>query len=370
MEPIRVLHVVAIMNRGGLESMIMNHYRQIDRTKIQFDFLVHRTEKGIFDDEIRDLGGDIYYLPRFNPLKNNTYNKALDEFFEKMNYKIVHAHYNALSMWSLRSAEKKGVPVRIAHSHLAYPNFNYQTPIWWYGMSKINDYCNYRFGASKDALDWLFGKQHSKQGIVFKNAIKLKEYIFDKDTRTRMRKELNVEGKIVIGHVGRFHPSKNHQFIVKVFKKLVDHDSSYHLVLVGDGPEKEKIQELVNELNISKNASFLGVREDVSDILQAMDLFIFPSLFEALPVTLIEAQASGLPVFTSDNITKEVSISNLVKYLPLEQYVDDWVTEIFNHGKNLKRNNMSEIIKTSGYDVEANAKWLENFYITKYEENK
>lgn len=364
MEPIRVLHVVAIMDRGGLETMIMNHYREIDRSKIQFDFLVHRSEKGVFDDEIRKLGGRIYYLPRFNPFSIRRYNNELDRFFKKNNeYKIVHAQYNALSMWCLRAAWKHGVPVRIAHSHLAFPKLNYQSPIYWYARKKINKYCNHRFACSKEAAEWLYSKEFASQAIIFNNAIPLEKFIYNEDIRLKTRDKLNLNDKIVLGHVGRFNPSKNHQFLLKVFYEVYKKNPNSHLILVGDGTEKSKLIDITEKLNIEKNVSFLGVRDDVADIMQAMDIFVFPSLFEALPVTLVEAQASGLRNIVSNSLTKDICFTNLIDFISLDESVEIWANQILKYSNNYERKNMYENIKASGYDVKENAKWLENFYI-------
>ena len=253
MKPIRVLHVVAIMNRGGLETMIMNHYREMDRGKIQFDFLVHRTEKGVFDDEIRELGGKIHYLPKFNPFNIIKYNNELDHFFKiNQEYKIVHAHYNALSMWCLRAAWRHGVPVRIAHSHLAYPQFNYQTPIYWYARKKINKYCSHRFACSKEAAEWLYSKEHASDAIIFNNAIPLDKFIYNEEIRLRTRENLSVNDKIVFGHVGRFNPSKNHQFLLNVFHEVYKINPNAHLILVGDGNEKSKLISITKKLHLEK----------------------------------------------------------------------------------------------------------------------
>lgn len=359
----RILHVVAIMNRGGLETMIMNHYRKLDRTKFQFDFLVHRREEGVFDEEIKSLGGRIYYLPKFNPLKIWSYNNALEKFFNNNDgYKIVHSHYNALSMWVLRAAKEHRVPVRIAHSHLAYPKFNHQTPIYWYARQKINRYCNFKFACSKDAGDWLFGNNNSSEVIIFKNAIPLDKFIYNPNVRDIVRDNLKLSNKYVLGHVGRFHPSKNHKFLIKFFHEVHKRDKSAHLVLIGDGSEKEKIKSMAREFDIEKNVSFLGIREDVAEIMQAMDVFVFPSKFEALPVTLVEAQASGLRVIASDTLTSEIAFTDSLTFKPLDSGPTDWADEILYEKNKSVRKNAFQDIKRSGYDIEENIAFLTKFY--------
>lgn len=362
-KPVRILHIVAIMNMGGLETMIMNHYRKIDRTKFQFDFLVHRTEQGVFDEEIRALGGQIFYLPKFNPFEIYKYNNALDSFFkDNSQYKIIHSHYNALSMWVLRSAKKHGIPVRIAHSHLAYPKFNYQSPIYWYARKKINKYCTFRFACSQNSGKWLFGEEYSAEVKIFKNAIPLDDFIFNNITRDKVRKKFGLENNFVIGHVGRFHASKNHNFLMQVFSKVIQQDKSARLLLIGDGNEKKHIEDLAIKLGIKENVIFLGKRTDVADIMQAMDVFVFPSKFEALPVTLVEAQASGLKVIASDNLTKETIFTDLIKFKSIDCDPIKWVNDILDKNSKFSRSNTYEQIKESGYDIKENILYLSKFY--------
>jgi glycosyltransferase involved in cell wall biosynthesis len=365
MKPIRVLNVVAIMDRGGLETMIMNHYRVIHKDTVQFDFLVHREKKGAYDDEIRSLGGVIFYLPHFNPLRIQEYNNALDRFFEKnRNYEIIHAHYNALSMWVLRSAKKHNVRVRIAHSHLAFPKFNHQSPFFWYARMKINNYCNYRFACSKDAAVWLFGKKYSSLVEVFRNAIPAKKFEYDETTRNRIRNELGLKDCFVIGHIGRFNSSKNHEYLIRVFHELYRINNSAYLLLIGDGEKKERIENLAIKIGVKDRIRFLGVRNDVSELLQAMDVFVFPSKFEALPVTLVEAQSSGLRIIASDSITKDITFTNLVTFKSLNLNPVEWAIEIQGIGYDYSRTSTYMSTIEAGYDIYDNARFLTDFYIS------
>ena len=364
MKPVRILHEVVIMDRGGIETMIMNHYRKINREKIQFDFLVHRSEKGEYDDEIKNLGGKIYVLPKFNPFKIYKYKKSLNSFFKKQNkYSIIHSHYNALAMFTLRSAMKNGVSVRIAHSHLAFPKLNHQTPIYWYARRKINLFCTKKFACSENAGSWLFGEKNYNDFSVFKNAICTDKFIFNKDIRKKYRKTLNLDGKFVIGNVGRFHPSKNHSFILKIFKKIYKKNKNSVLLLIGDGNDKQKLINEAKNLEIDHVVFFLGVRSDVSEILQAMDVFLFPSIFEALPVTLIEAQAAGLKTIVSDTITEEVKISDLVEFVSLNKEAEVWAKKVLKYEKGYNRIDASKYILQAGYDVDENTRLLEKFYL-------
>jgi glycosyltransferase involved in cell wall biosynthesis len=370
MPTIRVLNVVAIMNRGGLETMIMNHYRKINREKIQFDFLVHRIEKGAFDDEIRKMGGKIYYLPKFNPLKINQYNNALKLFFnEHPNYKIIHSHYNALSMWPLRAAMEYKIPVRIAHSHLAYPKLNYQTPFYLYARYRINEYCTHRFACSENAARWLFGEEEVSNSIIFKNSISIEEFKYNVSVRDDYRSKLNLNGKFVIGHVGRFNSSKNHLFLLEIFKEIYTIKPNSVLLLVGDGELKDRIVSKANQLKILDAVIFLGVRSDVSKLLQAIDVFVFPSLFEALPVTLIEAQTAGVKVFASDTITNEVKVTKLIDFISLKKNPAFWADYILSNTEDHERSDKSLQIERNGYDINQNVNWLEEFYLGEYDKH-
>ena len=201
MSVIRVLHIVTYMGRGGLETMLMNYYRHIDRSKVQFDFLVHRQERFDYDDEIEILGGRIYHLPRLNPW-SKTYIKALGEFFrEHTEYKIVHSHIDCMSAIPLRVAKKAGVPVRLAHSHSSNQDKNLKYYLKLYYKSRISQSATNLFACSEEAGRWMFGKQNF---FVLPNAIDTKQYIYNAEKRNKVRKELGLDDALVIGHVGRF----------------------------------------------------------------------------------------------------------------------------------------------------------------------
>lgn len=359
---IRVLHVFNIMNRGGAETMIMNYYRHIDRTKIQFDFIVHRQEEGAYDEEIEALGGKIYRLPEFNPLKIIQYKQAIRSVLnENEQYHIIHAHNCTTNMYELREAKKKNIPVRIAHSHLARREFDFKTPFFTYNNLRINEFCTHKFACSKDAGKWHFRKKN-KNLVIMNNAIDVEKYRFNKEIREQYREELGIRDKFVVGHVGRYNKSKNHSFIIEVFMQMLEENKLATLVLVGakDG-EYEKIKKIIKENNIEENVILTGMREDVHNLLQAFDAFIFPSIFEALPVTLIEAQATGLPCYVSDSITRDIAVTELVKFISLKQPPKEWASKILND-KRIKREDKSIDIVENQYDIKQNSRWLEEFY--------
>lgn len=361
MDKVRVLQVVTFMNRGGLESMLMNYYRNIDRSKIQFDFLEHREGKHDFTDEILSLGGKIYTVPAVNPLNTNGYLSALDEFFKQHNeYKIIHSHLDCMSTYPLKYAKKHGIPVRIAHSHNTNQEKDWKYLMKMYSRSQMQKYATNLFSCGKDAGQWLYCNSKFQ---ILNNAIDAEKFIYNSDVSFKTKQSLDLLGKFVIGHIGRFNKQKNHEFLIDIFEKIHIKDNNSILLLVGVGELEEKIKLKVQNLGLTKSVKFLGLRNDIVTLLQAMDLFLFPSLFEGLPVTIVEAQASGLPCIVSDNITTEVKITNCLEYLSLNDDADIWAEKILNYKRKYKRKNMYNTICEKGFDIKANALWLEKFYL-------
>ncbi|MFR1836643.1 MAG: glycosyltransferase family 1 protein [Turicibacter sanguinis] len=362
MWPKRVLQVVTIMNRGGLETMLMNYYRQVDRSKIQFDFMVHRQERGDYDDEIEELGGKIYRMLPIKPGNYRKYLKDLERFFKDNNqYQVVHSHINENSGFVLKAANKIGVPCRIAHSHLADLKFDYKYPFRVYGRLNLKSSFTHRFACSKRAGEWLFGKKYNKEVKILNNAVDTNRFKYDQSIRKQYRNELGIANKIVIGHVGRFNPQKNHRFLIDIFKEVNQKNPDTVLLLIGDGYLKLQIEEKVRQFNLSNSVIFLGLRDDIPELMQAMDLFLFPSLFEGLPVVLVEAQASGLRCITSTGVTEEANITKKVEFLELSEGSLKWAEIILNG--NFNREDNQEFLIKKGYDTSANVKVLEEFYL-------
>lgn len=360
MEPIRVLQVVTHMDRGGLETMLMNYYRHIDRAKVSFDFLVHRQERAAFDDEIEALGGTIYRLPRLIPW-SKSYHAALDRFFdEHPEYKIVHVHQDCLSSVILRAAQAHGVPVRLAHSHSADQDKNLKYPIkLWYRRS-IPRYATGLFACGKDAGDWMFcGAPYQ----VINNAIDMAAYIHDSAKRTSIRRQLGISDELVIGHVGRFNQPKNHPFLLAIFAALLKKEPDAVLLLVGGGEDMPAIQAKAEALGIAERVRFLGVRSDVADLMQAMDVFVFPSLYEGLPVTMVEAQVAGLPCLISDKVPPECILTDgLVDILPLSKAPEAWA-EAIRRKRGTPRTDRCAEIAAHGFDITTEAVKLQEFYL-------
>ena len=363
--PIRILHVVTYMGRGGLETMIMNYYRHVDRNKVQFDFLVHRDLKADYDDEIISLGGRIFRLPRLIPWSYG-YRKALKQFFKShTEYKIVHVHQDCLSSIVLKAAQKSGVPVRIAHSHSSSQDKDFKYLIKLYYKRKIKNYATNLFACGKEAGDWMFrGEKYQ----LINNAINSKSYKYNEEYRKNVRDEFQIsDDMFVIGHVGRFNTVKNHTFLLDVFVELKQIHSRSKLMLVGDGELREKIESKAEELGIKESVIFTGVRNDVAKLMSVMSCFVFPSLYEGLPVTLIEAQAAGLPCIISDNISSECDKTGLVERISLNDSSSFWAEKIINKLNYIRRDTSNEIEK-AGYDISVNAEQLQKFYLDRWKE--
>lgn len=359
-EPIRVLHIVTTMNRGGLETMIMNYYRNIDRSKVQFDFLVHRNQESDYDQEILSLGGKIYRINHLNPFSFK-YRKELKQFFKNHSeYKIVHCHLDCMSSIPLSYAKKAGIGVRIAHSHNSNQDKNLKYLLKLFYKRKISKVSTDLFACGDKAGKWMFG---NSEFSVINNAINTKQFLFDVNLSNKMREKLNIKDKFVIGHVGRFNEQKNHNFIIDIFKELTLINNNVILLLVGDGNLKNEIEKKVKDLGLSKYVIFYGKCDCINKIMQAFDIFLFPSLYEGLPVTMVEAQASGLKCFISNKVPRECIITDNVVILNLDDSSKNWAININKYSNGYIRKNMLKSISDNGFDIEKRVKELEEFYI-------
>jgi glycosyltransferase involved in cell wall biosynthesis len=365
-KPIRVLQVVTIMNRGGLETMLMNYYRQIDRSQIQFDFIVHRNEKGHYDDEILNLGGRIYRMPPIRPGSYRQYFKQLETFFSQHSeYKVVHAHNNENSSFVLRAAQRAGVPCRIAHSHLSDLGIDLKLPFRLYARYVMKDYPTEYFACSRKAGQWLFGKEKMERVKVLNNAVNVSDFRFHEVTRMRIRKELGLENQLVIGHVGRFNKQKNHDYLIDIFNEVVAKHPNSTLLLIGEGDREEQIKQKVFQYGLESKVLFLGVRSDIAQLMQGMDLFLFPSLFEGLPVVLVEAQAAGLKCMVSDSITKESDLTGRLEFISLQEQPEQWAAKILQ--STYEHLDTTDQLRTHGYDSFTTSKWLSDYYSSYYQ---
>lgn len=368
-QPIRVLNMFTIMDRGGAETMVMNYYRHIDRTKAQFDFLVHREQRGAYDDEIERMGGRIYRMCPVYPQNFSRYKRDLRTFFRAHpEYKIIHSHMSELGYFAFREAERQGVPVRICHAHNAPHGFDAKMIIRTYFKKRMMPYLTHLFMCGEESGKWLYGDKNKSRFIMLNNAIDAAVYSFDASKREEMRRQLDLTGELVVGHVGRFNPQKNHPFLLDIFAALLKKEPDAVLLLVGGGADMPKIQAKAQELGIAECVRFLGVRSDVADLMQAMDVFVFPSLYEGLGIALVEAQAAGLPCVVSDTIPHEAYLTDLVDPEKLSAPEEKWAEKILSM-RAVPRTDRHEEIAAHGFDITTEAVKLQEFYLEAYEQN-
>ncbi|HEX6923213.1 MAG TPA: glycosyltransferase family 1 protein [Bacillales bacterium] len=360
--PKRILHAAVNMNRGGAETLIMNWYRNIDRTKVQFDFLT--CKEGSFDAEIMEMGGMVHRIPYISNVGHFQYMKALDDFFSThREYHAVHSHMDRMSGLVLRSARKADIPIRIAHSHntkseggLAARGYK------WYAGHFILKSASHLFACSGRASEWLYGK-HASRATLLKNGVDCNRFRFSPETEKKVKEKLHLDPDgFIVGHIGRFHTQKNHSFLIESFAEIAKLYSNARLILIGDGPLKPTIEKKVVDLGLADKVKFLGVRHNVHELLQAFDVMVFPSIHEGLPVTLIEAQGVGVPCVISDAITDEADIgAGLIKYESIKNSPRTWAEKAIHMEK--RRDEGPDFIKNKGFDIRTSASWLQDFYL-------
>lgn len=374
----RVLHIVSAMDRGGAETLLMNIYRNIDKSQIQFDFVSHRTEKCDYDEEIAVLGGKVYRIPSLGQVGPFAYIKELTKIMSDNQYVAVHAHTDYQGGFAAVAAKMAGIKKRVCHSHSNnWPQGSgIKAKITLKVLQSIikyagTDYC----ACSIEAARFLFGEGIINDNKVefLKNGIEISQFT-DVDIRAvaSMRKELNIpdEAKI-IGHIGRFSESKNHIFILQVLKEILKGDTNFIAVLVGDGPLKSSIELKAKELGIYNNIRFLGVRTDIPRLLKAFDVFLFPSLFEGFGIVTLEAQCSGTPCVVADTIPRNTDMGlGIMSFISLNEKLEIWFEEIYKALSKEKpeRRKIINNISKLGFDINSNIPdWL-SLYGIEYKE--
>ena len=354
---IKVLHVVGSMNQGGTENFLMNLYREIDKTKIQFDFLVNRP--GVFDEEIKKLGGNVYYLDSLQKSGQIKYTKELRKFLKEHSYTIIHSHINKVSGLILECAKKENIPIRIAHSHSNGASSNIAVRLYKnYLGNKISNYATILLACSKDASNRMFGKAASR-AIIINNAINIERFKYSKTHREQIRDKYKIdEDTLVVGCIARFVKSKNHIYLIDIFNSYLKTNSNAKLLLVGEGSFEQTIREKIQSLHLQDKIIFAGTTFETEKYYSAFDCFVLPSLFEGLGIVLIEAQISGLNCLTSkDVVPPEAKISDRLKYIDLNEKPETWAKYI---SKSINRTNLNI---GSEYDIKKVAKKLEMLYI-------
>ena len=364
-KPIRILHVLQRMEAGGTQALLMNLYRNIDRNKVQFDFLVEYPNKQFYDDEILAMGGRIYYTNIRNDKNLLKFKHKLKEIICDNHYKIIHVHTYSIGYFVLKCAQKYGIPVRIAHSHSNCMTHDYKMFLKLVLKKLYPVYATNYMACSKEAGEFLF---YGKKYMILNNSRDAKKFIFSEKIRENVRKKLNLDDKFVVGHVGRFRPEKNHLFLLDIFYEIKKKKSNAQLLLIGNEDSNKEIRNKISQLNLSNNLIILNNRTDINELYQAMDVFIFPSLYEGLGIAAIEAQASGIPCVCADTLPEESNISRLFMCLSLNEKPSVWAEKAIEHSKsNMKFRNMYNDVCNNNYDILKNAKVIEKYYCDLYE---
>ena len=361
---VRVLQIIGLACGGGVESVVLNYYRNIDKDKVQFDFVVHKHPLKSFVDEAEKYGGRIYEVTAYT--KNIfAFTYEIYKIIKKGHYDIVHSNMNSLSVFPLFAAWLAGSRVRILHNHTTDTKAEgFRTLIKRALRPFAKMFANKYWACSKLAAEWMYGKQAVNSGnvTIINNAIDLDKFAFSQEKRDALRKELGLDGKFVVGHVGRFMKQKNHEFLIDIFAEVAKQKENAVLLLIGEGSLMESIRKKVSELHLENKVLFLGVRNDVADLYNVMDVFALPSFYEGLPVVGVEVQANGLPFLCSDQVTREILISDSIKLIPLNDGAEKWAEEILS----VKRGPFAKTLKSmqeSGFDIVNEARNLEKMYL-------
>ncbi len=356
--PIRVLCVFSTLDRGGAESMCMNLYRHIDRSKVQFDFVKHDNIEGDFEEEIKNLGGRIYTAPRLGITNWLAYLKWWEKHLRKHpEHTIIHGHYFTISAIYFYAAKKLN-RVTIGHIHSSNPIGQKKSLLRKFMLCAIERDADWCFACSQKAGEWLYPHREFK---VINNAISAERFRVSPEKRKNARKALGINiNALVVGTVGNYSSVKNPMATIAIFDEILKRRTDARFIWVGDGYLRKQIEEEINRRGLNKYMNLLGSRGDVDILLQAMDAFVLPSLYEGLPVVAIEAQAAGLKCFFSDTVTHEADITGRCTFLDNTDYVS-WAEEICS--ADLEKRDTYEQIRNAGYDVSMTAKWLQDFYL-------
>lgn len=347
---LQILHTIPALDGGGADRILYDYCIRMSDV-IHFDFIVHTENQGILEQELQNIGCRIFHI---QPLHTNAraYCSNIKNIIKNEKYDIIHVSQGYRGLIMIFYAKKYGIKVRIAHSHMAYiPESIKEHVVRKISTFFVKRYATHLFACGKDAAIWMWGREAYTSGKVhiMTNAIDTERFKYSEEKRDKIRAELRLEDKFVIGNVARFSYQKNHEFLIRVFAEVKKIRKDAVLMLIGRGELEADIKNQVSVLGLNDSVIFMGVRNDVSELLNTMDVFVLPSRYEGLPVTLIEVQANGLPVLVADTVTKEIYINNNVAYLPLS--INCWVDAIICSSTKTRFNNGSELVKNVGYDI-------------------
>lgn len=361
MKKVKIIHFVPGFDHGGIESRLLDWYKEIDREKYQFDLIkttVSHENKLI--DEFRELGGKVYTIPKFSPKNYNKFKSKISEIFSNNNYNVVHCHSPSTGNFILKIAKKYRVPIRIMHARTN--QFDKSTSFLLYRKylkRKTLKNSNVYLACSKSAGEWMFGKTNKFE--VIKNGIYVNHFKYNLEKRIQIRKQLKLGNAIVIGYVSRLSPSKNHLLLLDIVKDMRVRGKNIKLLIIGDGPYKGEIIKKIKYLEIEENVMLLGQVNNVNDYYQAMDFFIFPSEYEGFGTVAIESQASGLKTLVSDRVPTDVDLTKLVERVSLSAELSEWIDAIESNYPYLRYDTSQEVID-AGFDVKESVRKLESIY--------
>ena len=362
----KILYIMSNEPVGGVGAVVKNYQAHFHKDRIKIDFIIFDPREDTpFNKAVRENGAIVYTFPLLSLKNICSIIILLQKFYKRHQgeYEIVHVHSPNIAWMCFWNVKRYGIKYRIVHSHSTlYSNKRYKAIRNRILCMPIKQMANIYMACSKAAGEFLYGKEYINKLIIVNNAIECKKYKFNPQIRNHVRMELGIDNKIVIGHVGHFNKEKNHIFLIDIFNQIVQKEQNAVLLLVGDGALKESIIKKVKEKKLEKNVFFLGLRDDVDRLLQAMDVLILPSLFEGVPVVGIESQASGLPCVMSKNVSEEFNVG-FISYIDLSEHPEIWAKKILEKCNSTNRISGVELVSEAGYNIEVEAKKLENWYL-------
>lgn len=367
-KPIHVAQIMGRMMGGGVEATIMNHYRFLDHEQVQFDFIAQNDSDNIPADIISKVGGRVYTVPSYKNLPD--YINACEKLFKEIQPDIVHSNMNALSVFPLRAAKQAGIPIRIAHSHSTdNPNEFVKTAAKTLLRPFSKIYPTHLVACGELSAEWLFGKATVRDGKVhyIRNAVDLQRFVFNEAQRKALRDSIGVtEDQFVVGQIGRFSAQKNQTFSVDILRRLIRMIPNAVLVFLGIGDTMDAVKEKVTKLGLERHVRFMGLRQDANSWYSAFDALLFPSLYEGLPLTVIEAQAAGLPIVASNHVTDEAFINKpLITTVKLDSSLEIWaraLANILSNAHNRTIGDYTTILRQAGYEIRDSARNMQQWY--------